>query len=67
MKEFAGIERELRNQLKDTLPPELDAQRYNKAEQFKKKFKDTLPSKEKKDYEAMFGETDYQELSKKCL
>jgi len=37
-RDFAGIERELRNQLKNQLPKEQDSLRYKKAEEFRKEY-----------------------------
>lgn len=54
-KDFSGVERALRDALKDPqykLPIEADAKRYEKENEFLK----TLPKKDQKRYKTMFNE-----------
>jgi hypothetical protein len=55
--EEAGVERALRDVLKQTafqLPPEADAQRYKKANEFKE-WKKKMPKEEQETFNTLFG------------
>jgi len=54
-KDFAGVERTLRDKLRDKLPKEADSKRYEKAEEFRDEFRETLPLKEREDYNTAFN------------
>ena len=56
-KDFAGVERSLRDILKEPkyrLPIKADAKRYKQAAEFRDEFRETLSSKEKKQYDLIF-------------
>ena len=54
-KDFASTERILRDKLKGKLKPEVDSKRYEKAEEFRERFKD-IPEDELKDFNTAFGD-----------